>query len=104
MIEGDAIHFKAFLTQTTQKLRHCHYLIIIYLIELIGQVMNLIDRALKQTNQCLLKITCNGATSQLPATVGLTEQHVFFYKEFLLLVSYLLYVVDPVPFSTLNNN
>lgn len=71
--------------------------------------MNLIDRALKQTNQCLLKlkqekITCNGATSQLPATVGLTEQHVFFYKEFSVLVSYLLYVVDPVPFSTLNNN
>lgn len=55
-IEGDAIYFKAFLTQTTQKLIHCHYLIIIYLIELIGQVMNLIDRTLKQTNQCFLKL------------------------------------------------
>lgn len=54
-IAGDAIYFKAFLTQTTQKLIHCSYLIIIYLIKLIGQVMNLIDRELKQTNQCLLK-------------------------------------------------
>jgi len=55
MIEGDAIYFKAFLTQT-QKLKHCHYLIITCLIELIGQVMNLIDRTLKQTNQCFLKL------------------------------------------------